>query len=246
MLKNSIRIFANTARVTTSFLNFRLIPNHYRYYSNFISQIIMDNDDEKLFRSIGLKENTVKNIANNKSTANALKECINEAEITNGCNASIGKLLFDIATSKKMNENAKTHRKKLLEYVVNNKIKTKPQLNAAFNYVSKTKTFNNKEFEEMCGVGVIVSEKEIISTVDNVIIKFKQQISSKGKACFGMVIKEAKRELPWADGKLMSIRFSEKFTAAISEWYIKKKKTKKKTKKKKKKKKKKLKQWING
>ena len=137
--------------------------------------------DDKLFRSLGLKESTLKNINNNQNIAKSLKSCIEEANIINGCDGSVGKLIFDVATSKKMmNETAQKHRKLLLQYIVKQKIKNTIQLSAAYDYISKNEKIDSKQFETSCGVGVEVTEKEINQTVDNVINKYKDQLSTKG------------------------------------------------------------------
>ena len=142
--------------------------------------------DDKLFRSIGLKESAIKGISKNESEAKALKECILEANVANGCDGSVGKLIYSISKEKKMNnDNAKSNRKFLLEYVVNGGIKTKPQLDAAYKYISKHKPpLNSKEFEKECGVGVVVSEKEIIEAINSTIAKSKDQIAAKGYVTF--------------------------------------------------------------
>eukprot|EP00485_Elphidium_margaritaceum_P012702 CAMPEP_0202706598 /NCGR_PEP_ID=MMETSP1385-20130828/18997_1 /ASSEMBLY_ACC=CAM_ASM_000861 /TAXON_ID=933848 /ORGANISM="Elphidium margaritaceum" /LENGTH=774 /DNA_ID=CAMNT_0049365109 /DNA_START=49 /DNA_END=2373 /DNA_ORIENTATION=- len=173
-------------------------------------------DDTKLFRSIGLKDSTLKNIGKNASTASTLKQCIADAGVSNGCDASVGKLIFDIATAKPMqNDNAQTHRKQLLSYVANGGIQNVVQLAAAYKFITQNVTFDAKKFEQSCGVGVVVTEAQITQTVDEVIAKYKTQLSEKGKGCLGVMFKEIKSTLPWADGKQMSAIFNAKFKAAL-------------------------------
>eukprot|EP01084_Bolivina_argentea_P298975 515333_1 len=179
------------------------------------------SNDETLFRSLGLKENTLKNIMSNQNTANALKlkECIKEASISNGCDASVGKLVFDIATSKEMeNQNCKSNRSTLLQYVVQGKIKTVVQLAAAFEYCSQTESssFDTNQFETSCGVGVVVTQQEISNVVDEVLNTHKDQIKQKGRDCLGTLYGEVNKRLPWADGKLRSKTLNEKFKAAVA------------------------------
>ena len=198
MLKNICRTFAKQHQ---SFLNLRytatryrykfnqfnlLNYSYYRYYSvlietnqnplNNINTIMSNDDNKKLFESIGLKQKI-----KNKHTIISLKECIHEAKVENGCDASIGNLIYEIATTKKMdNDNAKKNRTKLLSYVVTKKIKSKEQLNAAIHFVSNNATFNDNELDKACGVGVVVTEKEIINVVDKTINKYKSQLATKG------------------------------------------------------------------
>ncbi|KAL6573716.1 Glutamine--tRNA ligase, cytoplasmic [Orobanche hederae] len=69
-----------------------------------------------LFLRIGLDERTAKNtVANNKVTAN-LTAVIHEAAVTDGCDRTVGNLLYTVAT--KFPANALVHRPTLLKYVV--------------------------------------------------------------------------------------------------------------------------------
>ena len=79
-----------------------------------------------------------------------------------------------------MNENAQQHRRILLEYVVNTKIKTTIQLAAAFNYISKSANFDLAEFERVCGVGVVVTTQQMNECIDAVINKYKNELFIKG------------------------------------------------------------------
>merc|ERR1712154_377782 len=108
------------------------------------------------------------------------------------------------------NANAKKHRRILLEYVVGGKIKTTIQLAAAYNYISNNETIDIAQFEKECGVGVVVTTKQMNTTIDAIIAKYKTQLKSKGKGCLGPMYKEIKTTLPWADGKAMSKIFKEK------------------------------------
>ncbi|XWS34969.1 hypothetical protein CRYUN_Cryun21dG0083200 [Craigia yunnanensis] len=117
--------------------------------------VVKDEDSDKtleLFLKIGLDERTARNtIANNKVTAN-LTAVIHEAALTNGCDRTIGNLLYTVAT--KYPANALVHRPNLLDYVVSSKIKTPAQLEAAFLFLSNVASdnFKRNEFEEACGV----------------------------------------------------------------------------------------------
>jgi len=195
------------------------------YYSRFAEYSttatatrIMTNkpDDDKLFRSIGLKAGALKNIHDNPSIGETLKECIAEARVNNGCDASVGKLIFDIATAKQMNNsNAKKHRATLLGYVVNGGIANTVQLSAAYKYLSSADNFEKHAFEKQCGVGVVVTEAQITQTVDEVVNKYKAQLAAKGRGCLGAMYKEIRETLPWADGKMMNEIFQKKFNAAL-------------------------------
>ncbi|KAE8653772.1 Glutamine--tRNA ligase [Hibiscus syriacus] len=143
----------------------------------------------ELFLKIGLDERTARNtIANNKVTAN-LTAVIHEAALTDGCDRTIGNLLYTVAT--KYPTNALLHRPKLLEYVVSSKIKTPAQLEASFLFLSNVASeyFKQKEFEEACGVGVEVSLEEITQTVNEI---FEE---------IGELLGSIRKKHPWADPK---------------------------------------------
>ncbi|KAG6759619.1 hypothetical protein POTOM_036103 [Populus tomentosa] len=129
---------------------------------------VKEEERLELFLKIGLDERTARNtIANNKVTNN-LTAVIHEAGVTEGCNRTIGNLLYTVAT--KYPANALIHRPALLGYIVTTKIKTPAQLEAAFSFLSSTasESFELKGFEEACGVGVEVSEEDIERTVNEV------------------------------------------------------------------------------
>ncbi|RVX12576.1 Glutamine--tRNA ligase, cytoplasmic [Vitis vinifera] len=141
--------------------------------------VVEDDNSEKpldLFLKIGLDERTARNtIANNKVTAN-LTAVIHEAALTNGCNRTVGNLLYTVAT--KFPANALVHRPTLLQYIVSSKIKTPAQLEAAFSFYSSigSENFELKEFEESCGVGIDVPIEDIERTVNEIFEESKNVI----------------------------------------------------------------------
>ncbi|KAJ6689647.1 hypothetical protein OIU85_006003 [Salix viminalis] len=160
----------------------------------------------ELFLKIGLDERTARNtIANNKVTNN-LTAVIHEAGVTEGCNRTIGNLLYTVAT--KYPANAVIHRPTLLGYIVSTKIKTPAQLEAAFSFLSSTasESFELKEFEEACGVGVDVSEEDIEQAVNEV---FKQNKGSilelRYRINVGDLFGHVRKRLPWADPRIVKV-----------------------------------------
>ncbi|KAF2322587.1 hypothetical protein GH714_019211 [Hevea brasiliensis] len=158
----------------------------------------------ELFLKIGLDERTAQNtIANNKVTAN-LTAVIHEAGVTEGCNRTIGNLLYTVAT--KYPANALIHRPTLLGYIVSLKIKTPAQLEAAFSFLSKTasESFKLNEFEEACGVGVEVSVEDIEQTVNEVFEQNKESILElRYRTNVGDLFAHVRKRLPWADPKIV-------------------------------------------
>ncbi|KAJ0960971.1 hypothetical protein J5N97_001049 [Dioscorea zingiberensis] len=155
-----------------------------------------------LFLAIGLDRKTAENtLANTKVTSN-LTAVIKEAGVTSGCDRAVGNLLYRVATEYPSSA-APAHRPTLLEYVVSSKIKKAAQLDAAFSFLVKVgaESFELKEFEEACGVGVNVSLEEIESTVSAVLDENMDAIQHSsinvGKLCG-----EVRKWQPWADAKV--------------------------------------------
>nr|XP_027099933.1 glutamine--tRNA ligase-like [Coffea arabica] len=188
----------------------------------------------EMFLKIGLEEKTAKNtIANNKVTANLLA-VIQEAEVTDGCDRTVGNLLYTVAT--KFPANALVHRPILLKYIVSSKIKTPAQLEAAFAFLAAIAGENLKanEFEDACGVGVEVSAEDINLAVNEVFEEKKSMIlEQRYRTNVGELFGHIRKKQPWADPKIVKqlvdanlVELLGARTAADDEKPIKKKKEK--------------------
>jgi glutaminyl-tRNA synthetase len=103
---------------------------------------------------IGLEDKTAQNeVANAKVTAN-LTAVIREAGLEEGCDRSTGNLLYTVAT--KFPNNALKHRPALLEYITAGKVKSIPQVEAAFSFLSKVgpESYDSTDLEKACGAGM--------------------------------------------------------------------------------------------
>lgn len=178
-----------------------------------------DNGDTlELFISIGLDKRTAENtLANPKVTAN-LTKVIQEADVKNGCSKAIGNLLYMIAT--KHPANALVHRPFLLNYVVSSQIKSTAQLDAAFSFLSDSgpESFDEKEFEESCGVGVEVSVDEIKSAATIVMEENMESIlDQRYRINVGNLCGQVRKRLPWADAKVVKEVMDEKLFGILGE-----------------------------
>lgn len=187
-----------------------------------------------LFLKIGLDERTAKNtVANNKVTAN-LTAVIHEAAVEDGCDRTVGNLLYTVAT--KFPTNALVHRPTLLKYITSSKIKTPAQLDAAFSFLTAIASDNLKvdEFEAACGVGVEVSEEDIEHAVDEIFEDNKAVIlEQRYRTNVGELFAHVRKKQPWADPKIVKKIIDDKLytllggrTAADNEKPAKKKKEK--------------------
>ncbi|CAM8973766.1 unnamed protein product [Rhodiola kirilowii] len=183
----------------------------------------MKDDSEKalaleLFLKIGLDERTAKNtVANNKVTS-CLLESIREAEVTDGCERTIGNLIYTVAT--KFPKNALIHRPTVLGYVVSSKIQTAAQLDAALEHLATTDPdeFDLAVFEQACGVGVVVSAEEIESAVNEIFEARKNEILEKRyRINVGELLRDVREKLKWADTKLIKERADTKLYELLGE-----------------------------
>ncbi|KAL0408875.1 UNVERIFIED_CONTAM: Glutamine--tRNA ligase [Sesamum radiatum] len=187
-----------------------------------------------LFLKIGLDERTAKNtVANSKVTAN-LTAVIHEAGVTDGCDRTVGNLLYTVAT--KFPANALVHRPTLIKYIVSSKIKTPAQLEAAFSFVAATASdnLNVVDFEAACGVGIEVSLKDIENAVDEIFKENKAVIvEQRYRTNVGELFGYVRKKQQWADPKIVKQIIDKKLyellgerTAADNEKPTKKKKEK--------------------
>ncbi|KAK6134127.1 hypothetical protein DH2020_032127 [Rehmannia glutinosa] len=161
---------------------------------------------------------TAKNtVANNKVTAN-LTAVIHEAAVTDGCDRTVGNLLYTVAT--KFPTNALVHRPTLLKYIISSKIKTPAQLEAAFSFLAATASDNFKadDFEAACGVGVEVSLDDIEHAVDEIFEENKAVIvEQRYRTNVGELFGYVRKKQPWADPKIVKQIIDTKLYALLGE-----------------------------
>ncbi|KAI3467073.1 hypothetical protein Pfo_023736 [Paulownia fortunei] len=171
-----------------------------------------------LFLKIGLDERTAKNtVANNKVTAN-LTAVIHEAAVTDGCDRTVGNLLYTVAT--KFPTNALVHRPTLLKYITSSKIKAPAQLEAAFSFLAATASdnLNVDDFEAACGVGVEVSLEDIENAVDEIFEENKAVIvEQRYRTNVGELFGYVRKKQPWADPKIVKQIIDAKLYALLGE-----------------------------
>jgi glutaminyl-tRNA synthetase len=70
---------------------------------------------------------------------------------------------------------------------------------AAIKYVEKLKAIEPKAFDEACGVGVVISPKQIEKAVKDIIAKKKDDLDKKRYQIVGMLLGQVKASLKWAN-----------------------------------------------
>ncbi|KAI4373280.1 hypothetical protein MLD38_011419 [Melastoma candidum] len=162
-------------------------------YREFVKEDkTVDGEPLDLFLKFGLDERTAKNtVANIKVTAN-LTAVIHEADVADGCNRTVGNLLYTVAT--KFPANAL------------HTIKTPAQLDAVFAFFNKIgpENFKLDVLDQACGVGVEVSAEEIELAVGEVFDEKRSIIlEQRYRTNVGELLGLVRKKLPWADPKIV-------------------------------------------
>ena len=162
----------------------------------------------KQFVSIGLSEDKAKETLKNESLSKTLSELIVETNkylnTNNGFNKSVGKLIYQTATTIK--SQIRSHLPLLIEYIAKEKIDTEIKLSAAIDYLlaNPSNQIDINSFESSAGVGVTVTEDQIRSTVKSVIDKHRTELTEKRyRFNCGLIMTELKKSLKFADGKAL-------------------------------------------
>uniref|UniRef100_A0A3P9PQM6 Glutamine--tRNA ligase n=1 Tax=Poecilia reticulata TaxID=8081 RepID=A0A3P9PQM6_POERE len=162
-------------------------------------------DTLTLFTSIGLSEQKAKETLKNEALSSALKEGIIQAQRVNGANGvdkAMGTLLYSMASRLKDNKRLVF----LSDCIAQRKICTELQLAAALDFVKShpEDPISQKEFDEACGVGVVITPEQIEDAVESVIKKHKEQLlMERYRFNMGLLMGEARSALKWADGKVI-------------------------------------------
>ncbi|XP_054634914.1 glutamine--tRNA ligase [Dunckerocampus dactyliophorus] len=158
-----------------------------------------------LFVSIGLSEQKAKETLKNEALTSALKNAVTQACNILGAtevDKAMGTLLYSLASRLKDTK----HLGFLAENIAQRKICTEQQLAAALEFVKNHPQdhLNQSEFDEACGVGVVITPEQIEDAVESVIKKHKEQLE-KERYHFnmGLLMGDVRFALKWADGKAL-------------------------------------------
>ncbi|KAB0397002.1 hypothetical protein E2I00_000584, partial [Balaenoptera physalus] len=94
----------------------------------------------------------------------------------------------------------------LVSYIANRKIHTETQLSAALEYVRShpLDPINTMDFEQECGVGIVVTPEQIEEAVEAAINRHRPQLLvERYHFNMGLLMGEARAALKWADGKMI-------------------------------------------
>ncbi|KAM0732245.1 putative glutamine--tRNA ligase [Formica fusca] len=167
-----------------------------------------DEDDVKLFQTIGLSEQKAKETLKNVNVTKNLKLAINEAVKHGPVPQDIGVLLYHLAS--KIKNQVVDKIPFVTNYIVEKKLDNVQRIDAALSYllVNVNNTLNIAEFEEFCGVGVIISPEQIEEEVEKIIKTHENEIIEKRyRFNSGPLMQQVRNILKWADGKAVKNEF---------------------------------------
>lgn len=154
--------------------------------------------------SIGLNEKKATETLKNETLTKFLMQAIEEAsKINKDALQECGSLLYHLAS--KIKVQTSIHLPLLVKYVVSKKLDSTLRLDTALEYtLAHVKNVKEKDLEEVCGVGIVVSGEDVEETVTKVLNKHKSELLEKRyRYNMGLLMQEVRSILKWADGKLI-------------------------------------------
>ncbi|KAH0793231.1 glutamine--tRNA ligase, cytoplasmic [Histomonas meleagridis] len=152
----------------------------------------MSEETKKVFLSIGISETEANKLLKNQKSTSRLLLAIQEAKIpSSGCPQAKGVLLQKL--SQKVLPNAAFS--KIALYIGEDKIKTQEQLASIMDFVSKNNTYTDEQFDAESGIGIEVTNEQIVSNVNKAFGEdsIKSIIEQKGKkAAVGSILQKVK------------------------------------------------------
>lgn len=153
-------------------------------------------DRVKLFETIGLTKQKSEETVKNKALSTKLESIVLQAG--DSLDKPVGTLLYSLAGS---NLDDTANIKLVVKYVVDRKIVAVNQLNAAIDFL-KSNSFNEKLFEDSCGIDVSYTPDQIEECVESVLKKHMSELKEK-RYHFntGTLLGEVSKQLKWVDMK---------------------------------------------
>ncbi|EFO97175.1 hypothetical protein CRE_03478 [Caenorhabditis remanei] len=181
---------------------------------------------------LGLSEAKAAETLKNVKLTETIGSIIASAKESGELNKQKGNLLYQLAT--KLKPQVAPSGPLVVKYIMNDGIKTEPQLSAAIEYLLShtVKGIEVPAFEKSCGVGVVVTIDDIENAVTKVINEHREKIVAERYSFpAGKLLGELRALLPWADGaitkKEVDLRFLELLGPKTAEDLAPKKKEKK-------------------
>ncbi|KAL3270551.1 hypothetical protein HHI36_021089 [Cryptolaemus montrouzieri] len=109
------------------------------------------------------------------------------------------------------------HVPNLVDYIMTEKLDSTLRVDKAIEYaLGHIEKFIVKDFEEFCGIGVIVTPEQIENAVEKLINENKEEIVTKRyRYNTGLLMQKVRNILPWADGKLIKNEIDVQFVTLL-------------------------------
>uniref|UniRef100_A0A8C9B0I9 Glutamine--tRNA ligase n=1 Tax=Prolemur simus TaxID=1328070 RepID=A0A8C9B0I9_PROSS len=161
-------------------------------------------DSLSLFTGLGLSEHKARETLKNTALSAQLREAAIQAQQTLGStiDKGTGTLLYGLASRLRDTRRLSF----LVSYIASKKIHTESQLSAALEYVRShpLDPIDLVDFEQECGVGVMVTPEQIEEAVEATINRHRPQLLvERYHFNMGLLMGEARAVLKWADGKMI-------------------------------------------
>jgi len=178
----------------------------------------VSHEDEILENVYHLNAGKVKDTKKNAKLTSLLVEIADESNLKS-CEKAHGALLYTLGT--KYAKKAFPHRKEVIRYILEGKLAAGVRIEKALSFVlalGSDSPFVAADFEKSCGVGVVVSEKEIEDVVDAVFDADSTLLEMRYRA-EGRLRKEvnASPALVFAEKKTVNAVFEKKIFARLGE-----------------------------
>ncbi|XP_055269763.1 glutamine--tRNA ligase [Moschus berezovskii] len=161
-------------------------------------------DSLSLFTGLGLSEHKARETLKNTVLSAQLREAATQAQQTLGSSIdkATGTLLYGLASRLRDPRRLSF----LVSYIASRKIHTETQLSAALEYVRShpLDPINTEDFEQECGVGVVVTPEQIEEAVEAAINRHRAKLLvERYHFNMGLLMGDARAALKWADGKMI-------------------------------------------
>jgi glutaminyl-tRNA synthetase len=172
--------------------------------------------NELLLKEVGYEGQNLTDILKNKKLTEELVKVLGEAGVSTKTEKSVRALLADTAGSKYPKEAIK-HRPLLAKYIASGKIKSPAQFEAAVKHLkaNKDSEISIETFEKDSGVGIEITEADIINEVKAAIAANTDELNEKRYQAYTPVMSVLKAKLPFADGALLRKHFDEQILALL-------------------------------
>ncbi|VVC89147.1 unnamed protein product, partial [Leptidea sinapis] len=157
---------------------------------------------EEQFISLGLSQQKARETLKNANVTMFLMQALSEVEVGK-LPPGGGMLLYHLATKIKAQTVGKMN--VICKYIANGKIDSTLRVDAALEYLLEhvnEEQINYPEFEQFCGVGVIVTPEQVEQAVEKHMAKYKSELLEKRyRFNSGIIMQAVRGDLKWADGK---------------------------------------------